>query len=101
MAAAAKRKEFPAMGRALHDEWQARRELAPVVSSPAIERAIAKALSAGVWGGKACGAGGGGCVVFLAPPERTEAVREALAQLEEGSVLPIRAEPRGLEVAER
>ena len=96
MAAAARRKDFPAMGRALDAEWQARRELAPVVSSPAIERAIARAREAGAWGGKACGAGGGGCVVFLSPTDRTAAVREALGTIEEGRVLPVRAEPRGL-----
>jgi D-glycero-alpha-D-manno-heptose-7-phosphate kinase len=98
MAAAARERNFPAMGRALADEWKARRELAPVVSSPAIDRAVAAALDAGAWGGKACGAGGGGCVVFLSPPERTRAVRDALGRLAEGSVLSIRAEPRGLEV---
>jgi D-glycero-alpha-D-manno-heptose-7-phosphate kinase len=98
MAAAVRRKDFPAMGRALKDEWQARRELAPVVSSPAIERAIARALQAGAWGGKACGAGGGGCVVFLAPADRTGTVREALERIDEGRVLSVRAEPRGLEI---
>ena len=100
MAAAARKSDFPAMGRALKDEWQARRELAPVVSSPVIDRGIAAALGAGAWGGKACGAGGGGCVVFLSPPERTEAVREALARLGEGSVFPVRAERRGLKVSQ-
>jgi D-glycero-alpha-D-manno-heptose-7-phosphate kinase len=98
MAAAAERSEFPAMGRALRDEWAARRELAPVVSSPEIERAIATALAAGAWGGKACGAGGGGCVVFLSAAERTPAVRDALAGLGDGSLLPVKAERRGLEV---
>lgn len=99
MADAAHRDDFPAMGRALGQEWAARRELAPVVSSPSIERAIAAARDAGAWGGKACGAGGGGCVVFLAPTERTPAVREALAQLGEGRLLAVRAERRGLEVS--
>lgn len=98
MAAAARRGDFPGMGEALDREWSARRELAPVVSSPAIERAIAAAREAGAWGGKACGAGGGGCVIFLAPPERTPAVRDALAALGDGSVLPVKAERRGLEV---
>jgi len=98
MAAAARRGDFPGMGEALDREWSARRDLAPVVSSPAIERAIAAAREAGAWGGKACGAGGGGCVIFLAPPERTPAVRDALAALGDGSVLPVKAERRGLEV---
>lgn len=100
MARAAEARDFRAMGSALRDEWAARRELAPVVSSPAIERAIATALAAGAWGGKACGAGGGGCVVFLSPAERTGAVRTALSTLSQGSLLQVRAEPRGLEVAE-
>lgn len=95
MAAAAAARDFPAMGRALAEEWDARRKLAPVVSTPTIERAIARALEAGAWSGKACGAGGGGCVVFLSPADRTEAVRQALARLPEGAVLPVRAENRG------
>jgi D-glycero-alpha-D-manno-heptose-7-phosphate kinase len=99
MADAAHRDDFPAMGRALAAEWAARRELAPVVSSPPIERAIAAAIDAGAWGGKACGAGGGGCVVFLAPPERTPAVRDALTGLPEGGLLLVQAERRGLEVS--
>ena len=96
MAAAAAARDFAAMGGALKDEWEARRELAPVVSSPAIEAAISAAVAEGAWGGKACGAGGGGCVVFLSPPERTAAVREALCRLDGGRVLPVRAENRGL-----
>ncbi len=47
MATAVEREEFAAMGHALRDEWRARRRLAPVVSSPGIERAIAAAISAG------------------------------------------------------
>jgi D-glycero-alpha-D-manno-heptose-7-phosphate kinase len=99
MAYAAEASDFPAMGSALREEWAARRELAPVVSSPVIEQAIAAALRAGAWGGKACGAGGGGCVVFLSPAERTVAVREALGLLGEGTVLDVRAETRGLKIS--
>jgi D-glycero-alpha-D-manno-heptose-7-phosphate kinase len=96
MAEAAGRDDFAAMGRALRAEWQARRGLAPVVSSPGIERAIELAVSAGAWGGKACGAGGGGCVVILSPAERTDAVRAALGRLTEGRLLLVAAENRGL-----
>ncbi|MGH9363770.1 MAG: hypothetical protein ACRD1B_00695 [Thermoanaerobaculia bacterium] len=99
MAEAVERMDFAAMGRALADEWDARRELAPVVSTPLIERSIAAARSAGAWAGKACGAGGGGCVVFLSPQHRTPSVRDALARLGEGSLLPVRAVNRGLEVS--
>jgi galactokinase/mevalonate kinase-like predicted kinase len=96
MADAAERADFAAMCSALAAEWQARRRLAPVVSSPRIEAVIGRAVSAGAWGGKACGAGGGGCVVILSPAERTDGVRAALAGLSEGRVLPVAAENPGL-----
>lgn len=96
MERAVRAEDFEAMGRALRQEWSARRRLAPVVSSPGIERTIEAALSAGAWAGKACGAGGGGCVVILSPKERTAQVREALGRLGEGSVLDVRPESAGL-----
>ncbi len=99
MAAAVSASDFEAMGEALRQEWEARRRLAPVVSTPLIERAIGRARQVGAWGGKACGAGGGGCIVILSPAEKTAAVREALAGLGEGAVLSVRAENLGLTVS--
>jgi D-glycero-alpha-D-manno-heptose-7-phosphate kinase len=98
MSEAVDRMDFEEMGFALRQEWEARRALAAVVSSPAIERAVEAALSAGAWGGKACGSGGGGCVVILSPESRTPAVRQALGAQETGSVLPVRAEATGVQV---
>ncbi len=100
MAEAAEAEDFGAMGAALKSEWQARRRLAPVVSSPGIEAAIEAALAAGAWGGKACGAGGGGCIVILSPPDKTPAVREALSRQPGGRLLPVAVENRGLVVGE-
>ena len=99
MAEAAQAEDFRAMGQALRREWEARRRLAPVVSSAGIETVIAAALDAGAWGGKACGAGGGGCVVVLSAPAKTPVVREALARLCEGRLLLVAAENRGLTVS--
>jgi len=96
----ARARDFRGMGAAIRREWEARRRLAPVVSSPAIERTIESALEAGAWGGKACGAGGGGCVVLLSPPERTTRVREALAALGEGRLLLVAVENRGLSLGD-
>ncbi len=98
MAVAAARRDFEAMGSALASEWEARRRLAPVVSTPVIERAIAASIVAGAWGGKACGAGGGGFVVFLSPAEATSRVRAELARLGVGRVVPAGVVSRGLEV---
>jgi D-glycero-alpha-D-manno-heptose-7-phosphate kinase len=98
MAAAVEKADFRAMGAALGREWEARRKLAPVVSSPALEEAIARAEAAGAWSGKACGAGGGGCLVILSPAERTPAVRDALSRLPSGRLLLVAPENRGLRV---
>ncbi|MEP6801700.1 MAG: hypothetical protein ABJC07_07175 [Acidobacteriota bacterium] len=100
MAGAVARRDFQAMGSALANEWEARRRLAPVVSTPVIERAIAAAVVAGAWGGKACGAGGGGFVVILSPAEATLRVRSELTALGVGKVVPAAVVSRGLEVRE-
>lgn len=60
-------------------EWTNRKRLAPGVSTPAIDDLIARARAAGAQAAKVCGAGGGGCLVAMAAPQRTGAVREALA----------------------
>ncbi len=98
MAEAAGAEDFHAMGSALRREWEARRRLAPVVSSAGIEGAIGTAVEAGAWAGKACGAGGGGCIVVLSSPDKTPAVRDALSRLPEGRLLLVAVENRGLAV---
>jgi D-glycero-alpha-D-manno-heptose-7-phosphate kinase len=63
----------------LATEWDNRKRLAPGVSTPAIDALIARAQAAGAQAVKVCGAGGGGCLVAMAPPTRTVDVRQALA----------------------
>ena len=60
-------------------EWSYRRRLAPGVSTPRLEELLGLAAGAGAWGGKACGAGGGGCLAILCPPEVRDGVERALA----------------------
>jgi D-glycero-alpha-D-manno-heptose-7-phosphate kinase len=66
-------------GAALDEEWQNRKALIDGISTPEIDTAIDAARKAGAWGGKVCGAGGGGCIVFLMPADRREAVVRSLA----------------------
>lgn len=66
------------VGRLMSEEWSQRRQLADGVSTPEIERLLERARAAGAWGGKACGAGGGGSIAVLSPPERTPEVERAL-----------------------
>lgn len=63
----------------LATEWENRQRLAPGVTTPAIDDLIARALAAGARAAKVCGAGGGGCLVAMASPDRVPAVSAALA----------------------
>ena len=63
---------------AIEREWGARRELVPSVSTRKIESLIGAARAAGGRGGKVCGAGGGGCLLFIAEPKQRKAVERAL-----------------------
>ena len=71
------------LGRMLIQAWRLKRGLASGVSTPAIDQAYDAALAAGADGGKLLGAGGGGFLMFMAPPERHEQVRAALGGLRE------------------
>lgn len=65
-------------GEILDDAWQVKRAIAAGVSSAQIDGWYEAARRAGAWGGKLCGAGGGGFLLFLAPPETHAAIRQAL-----------------------
>ena len=77
------------VGALMSREWSFRRRLAEGISTPALEALVATALAAGAWGGKACGAGGGGSLVFLCPPDRRADVAAALERAG-GRILPAR-----------
>jgi D-glycero-alpha-D-manno-heptose-7-phosphate kinase len=83
------------VGDILHDGWQLKRELASKISNENIDAWYERALDAGAVGGKLCGAGGGGCILFVVPPERQQAVREALSDLTE---VPVTYEVHGSRV---
>jgi D-glycero-alpha-D-manno-heptose-7-phosphate kinase len=69
------------LGKLLHESWRLKRELANSVSNTHIDDIYQAGLSGGAIGGKLLGAGGGGFMVFLVPPENRERVRESLKNL--------------------
>lgn len=56
-------------GELLHAAWTAKRSLDDCVSNPEIDEIYERGLKAGALGGKLLGAGGGGFMLFFAPPE--------------------------------
>jgi D-glycero-alpha-D-manno-heptose-7-phosphate kinase len=73
------RGDWDRVGRAIAEEWDNRKRLAPGVTTPVIEALIERARAAGATAAKVCGAGGGGCMFCYGPPEADAAIREALA----------------------
>ena len=71
--------DWERVGGAIGEEWEIRKRLNGGVTTPLIEGLIARVRQAGAIAAKACGAGGGGCLLCYGPPERREAVRDAVA----------------------
>jgi D-glycero-alpha-D-manno-heptose-7-phosphate kinase len=97
MRAALEAADWPEVGRQLAREWETRKRLAPGVTTPTIEALVAAARAAGATGAKVCGAGGGGCLVCFADPERRDAVSSAL-RAGGAQVIDFRIEREGLRV---
>jgi D-glycero-alpha-D-manno-heptose-7-phosphate kinase len=97
MRAALERGDWDGVGRQIAEEWANRKQLAPGVSTPEIERIMAAAHKAGARATKVCGAGGGGCMIAFANPDAVPAVKAALAAAG-AQVLPYHVETDGLRV---
>jgi D-glycero-alpha-D-manno-heptose-7-phosphate kinase len=85
------------VARLLREEWKLRRTNAPGITTPLIDKLIKAAARHGGRAAKACGAGGGGCVIFMV--EQGSASRVATAIGENGGrVLPLQVARNGLHV---
>jgi D-glycero-alpha-D-manno-heptose-7-phosphate kinase len=63
-------------GELLDKAWEAKRSLDGGVSNAEIDEIYETGRKAGAWGGKLLGAGGGGFMLFFAPPETHPKLRE-------------------------
>ena len=88
-------KDWDAVAVLLREEWKLRRTNAPGISTPLMDRMAAAARKNGGLAAKVCGAGGGGCMIFLVEPDAYARVTAAITR-EGGQVLPFRVLPRGL-----
>ena len=65
-------------GRLLDETWRIKRTLSSKISNQMIDDVYDAGIAAGATGGKLLGAGGGGFVMFLCPPDKQAAVKSAL-----------------------
>lgn len=87
--------DIDAFGRVLAEGWEFKRGLSTSISSEDIDNWYRVGLRNGAHGGKLCGAGGGGFLLFVAPPQSHDRIRQGLSHLRE---LRVRYEPIGARV---
>ncbi|TDT96946.1 D-glycero-alpha-D-manno-heptose-7-phosphate kinase [Azorhizobium sp. AG788] len=79
-------------GEMLHDGWETKKRLSSKVSNPEIDALYAAAREAGALGGKLCGAGSGGFLLMLVPPDRQKRFNETLKN---AAIIPIGLDTAG------
>jgi D-glycero-alpha-D-manno-heptose-7-phosphate kinase len=68
-------KRIEKMGQLLHENWLLKKKLSTHISNPDIDKWYDLAMEHGALGGKLCGAGGGGFLLFYCPPEERNAFK--------------------------
>jgi D-glycero-alpha-D-manno-heptose-7-phosphate kinase len=76
-----KRDRIEDFGRLMNEQWQIKRAMSTQITNSRIDEIYETGRKAGALGGKLLGAGGGGFMMFIAPPERQPAIRAALEPL--------------------
>ena len=69
--------DIKGLGRILNDTWNYKKK-SNQVSTPEIDEIYEKALKAGAYGGKLCGSGQGGYMIFIADKKKHEDIKKAL-----------------------
>lgn len=95
--AALEQAKWSEVGRLVREEWEFRKRNLPTITTPTIDRIIARARREGAVGGKVCGAGGGGCVALVIEPDARAKVEAAVSSAG-GEVLPVRIDRHGVRV---
>lgn len=92
-----KNNDWEEAGVHVHNEWMARKKLAPGITTPEVEELIRFGLTNGALAGRACGAGGGGAVFLLVDPAKKEQLLDRAAQ-NRFQLLPFEVVEHGLQV---
>ncbi len=90
-------RDWNSVAELLGEEWENRKRNFKGISTPKIDRMIEQTRQQGTVAAKVCGAGGGGCVVFMVRPGTKGAVESKLAQMG-GTIINFAISKTGLEV---
>ncbi len=69
------------LGRLLHESWRLKRGLSSRITNSKLDDIYEAGIGAGATGGKICGAGGGGFMLFYVPHEKQERFQNGMRSL--------------------
>mgnify|MGYP001582043659 FL=1 len=70
--------DIEAVGKLLHKSWDLKKKSNKGVGNEVFEAVYKKAQNLGAWGGKICGAGGGGYCIFMIDPNKRQGLIDNL-----------------------
>lgn len=85
------------IGSLIHKNWLCQKKLYNGISTQHMEKFFTTAMKNGAIGGKACGAGGGGCLFFIAKEGKREKLENSLREIG-GDILKFRISMEGVRV---
>jgi len=88
-------KDYNGFGQILGEAWGLKKQVAPMATTPDIDKIYSIAMASGAVGGKLLGGGGGGFIVFVVEPDKQELVKKALSAL---TYVPFKFEIDGTQV---
>jgi D-glycero-alpha-D-manno-heptose-7-phosphate kinase len=62
--------DYAGLGEMLNFSWEFKKKSNPLVSNPKVDEIYSRVINAGALGGKLCGAGDGGYMFFIIPPNK-------------------------------
>ncbi len=88
---------FSDLGQLFDENWHFQKQLHPSVNTERIDELVGIGKKNDCTGGKACGAGGGGCLVFHCNPDCIDAARRGFREVG-AQVIPFRFDFEGLRI---
>lgn len=80
---AIKEADMETLGKLVSTYWEDKKKLSKSITNPLIDDMYKLSMNAGAYGGKIVGAGGGGFLFLLVPPEKRQAIRNSLSNFRE------------------
>tara|TARA_Y100000310_G_scaffold344821_1_gene459768 strand:- start:8166 stop:10205 length:2040 start_codon:yes stop_codon:yes gene_type:complete len=89
--------ELESLGSLLHESWESKKKLSPVISNTKINEIYETGIKNGAYGGRLLGSGGGGYILFFHSPTKRNQLTRALSNAS-GEIMPFNFEFQGTKI---